>query len=53
MRTARSSWCRAGDYTYCEDTIDYEAVHGTHDGRGTFARYIVKPSWLLLPIPKG
>ena len=43
--------CRAGDYTYCEDTIDYEAVHGTRDGQGTFSQYIVKPSWLLLPIP--
>ena len=43
--------CRAGDYTYCENTVDYEAVHGTNDGSGTFSQYIVKPSWLLLPIP--
>lgn len=45
--------CRSGDYIYCEDTVDYAAVHGTHDGRGTFSHYILKPSWLLLPIPDG
>ena len=45
--------CRSGDYIYCEDTIDYAAVHGTQDGRGTFAHHVLKPSWLLLPIPDG
>ena len=45
--------CRSGDYIYCEDTIDFAAFHGTRDGSGTFAHYVVKPSWLLLPIPDG
>lgn len=45
--------CRAGDYIYCEDTVDYAAVHGTQEGRGTFSHYVLKPSWLLLPIPDG
>ena len=45
--------CRAGDYIYCEDTIDFAAVHGTREGSTTFAHYVLKPSWLLLPIPDG
>lgn len=45
--------CRSGDYIYCEAPVDYAGVHGTHEGRGTFSHYTLKPSWLLLPIPEG
>ena len=44
--------CRAGDYVYCEDTYNFAEFTGSRDGSGTFAHYVVKPSWLLLPIPE-
>ncbi len=43
--------CRAGDYIYCENNLDYAGYMGTTEGKGTFAQYVAKPSWLLLPIP--
>jgi L-iditol 2-dehydrogenase len=45
--------CVAGDYVYCENNIDFETFMGTCEGSGTFAQYVVKPSWLLPPIPDG
>lgn len=45
--------CRSGDYIYCENNYDFSDFMGTDDGRGTFAQYIVKPSWLLPAIPDG
>jgi len=44
--------CRSGDYIYCEDTYNFAEFTGSRDGSGTFAHYVVKPSWLLLPIPE-
>lgn len=43
--------CRAGDYIYCEHNQDFEAVHGSLEGSATLAQYLLKPSWLLMPIP--
>ena len=45
--------CVAGDYAYCEHNYDFEAFMGTREGSATFAQYVVKPSWLLPPIPDG
>jgi threonine dehydrogenase-like Zn-dependent dehydrogenase len=45
--------CRSGDYIYCESTYDFERFMGTREGSGTFAQYMVKPSWLLPLIPDG
>jgi len=45
--------CMSGDYIYCEDNYDFEAFVGTKNGSGTFAHYILKPDWLLPPIPDG
>ncbi|MDI7274728.1 MAG: zinc-binding dehydrogenase [Anaerolineae bacterium] len=45
--------CLAGDYTYCENSYDYAGFMGTPEGSGTFAQYVVKPSWLLPAIPDG
>lgn len=35
--------CRAGDYIYCQQPLDYEA--------GALSQYIAKPSWLLPRLP--
>jgi len=35
----------------CEHDLDFERVHGTRDGSGTFAQYVLKPDWLLPAIP--
>src|SRR5262245_1450001 len=43
--------CLAGDYIYCQNDRDFEAIFGTRDGSGTFAQYILKPDWLLQRIP--
>jgi threonine dehydrogenase-like Zn-dependent dehydrogenase len=45
--------CLAGDYVYCENNHNFESFMGTREGSGTFAQYVVKPSWLLPPIPDG
>ena len=45
--------CVAGDYVYCQNNTHFEAFMGTREGSGTFAQYVVKPSWLLPPIPDG
>jgi L-iditol 2-dehydrogenase len=45
--------CLAGEYIHCQDGIDTAAFLGTPDGTATMAQYMVKPSWLLSPIPEG
>jgi len=49
----KCSLCLAGDYVYCEHSHDFAQVHGTHEGAATMAQYILKPDWLLQPIPEG
>lgn len=43
--------CKSGDYIHCENTSDPLQSFGLQYGTGTFAEYILKPDWLLLPIP--
>lgn len=43
--------CLAGDYIYCEDTADFAAFTGSPEGQATMAQYMLKPDWLLFPIP--
>jgi L-iditol 2-dehydrogenase len=43
--------CRAGDYVYCENNFDFEKIIGNKNGLGTFGQYVLKPDWLLAPIP--
>jgi len=45
--------CRAGDYIHCERMHDFEAIHGSQEGTATLAQYLLKPPWLLMPIPDG
>ena len=45
--------CLAGDYIYCENTVNFNAFTGGPEGRATMAQYLLKPDWLLVPIPEG
>jgi len=43
--------CNSGNYVYCENSADFEKLMGNKNGLGTFAQYVLKPSWLLPHIP--
>ena len=43
--------CLEGDYIYCENTYNFAAFTGSREGSATYAQYVLKPSWLLSPIP--
>lgn len=43
--------CVSGDYIHCQQTIDVAAFTGSPEGSATMAQYLLKPAWLLLPIP--
>ena len=43
--------CIAGDYIYCQNNKDVEAETGNIAGSATYAQYLLKQDWLLLPIP--
>lgn len=47
----RCHLCVAGDYIHCENLGDVGAFLGTREGTATYAQYLVKPDWLLCPIP--
>jgi len=43
--------CRAGDYIRCLRPYSFAAFTGSPDGQACMAQYVLKPSWLLSPIP--
>ncbi len=43
--------CLAGDYIFCEHCVDFAAFTGGDQGRATMAQFLLKPDWLLVPIP--
>ena len=45
--------CRSGEYIHCQNTVDFSAFTGSDEGRATIAQYLLKPDWLLTPIPEG
>ncbi len=45
--------CRSGDYIHCENAVDFAAFTGSVEGGATLAQYMLKPDWLLTPIPDG
>lgn len=45
--------CVSGDYIHCQSAPSFEAIFGTREGSATYAQYLLKPSWLLSPIPEG
>ena len=47
--------CRSGDYIHCQNSYDVGAFTGTGSraGSATIAQLMVKPDWMLVPIPDG
>lgn len=43
--------CLAGEYIHCQNVIDFAAFHGSRAGSATYAQYLLKADWLLVPIP--
>jgi threonine dehydrogenase-like Zn-dependent dehydrogenase len=43
--------CTAGDHIHCPDQRDVLAETGSAYGTATYAQYVLKPDWLLLPVP--
>ena len=44
-------YCVSGDYIHCQHTIDPSAFTHQETGWATYAQYLLKPDWLLAPIP--
>ncbi len=45
--------CVAGDYIHCQHAPEFGEVTGSSEGHATMAQWLLKPSWLLMPIPEG
>ncbi|MBU0638115.1 MAG: zinc-binding dehydrogenase [Planctomycetes bacterium] len=44
--------CLRGDYIHCRNTLDPLRATGNTTGTATYAQYLVKQDWMLLPIPQ-
>ena len=49
----KCSYCISGEYIHCQDNYDYKKFTGTDGSTDTHVQYLIKPSWLLTPIPDG
>ena len=49
----KCSLCVQGDYIHCQSGQGVKQATGYEHGAGTYAQYLVKPDWLLVPIPDG
>jgi L-iditol 2-dehydrogenase len=49
----RCPLCLAGDYIYCQHCVDPLEACGCEAGTATYAEYVLKQDWLLVPIPDG
>ncbi len=47
----RCPLCIAGDYIHCQSLINVLKLTGNSAGTATYAQYLIKPDWMLLPIP--
>lgn len=47
----RCELCVSGEFLHCESYTDLDAFLGSREGSATYAQFIVKPSWMLAPIP--
>ena len=43
--------CARGEYIFCDDQRDVLQESGSEAGTGTYAQYLLKPDYLLFPIP--
>jgi L-iditol 2-dehydrogenase len=47
----RCALCLAGEHIYCPNQRDVLAETRSQAGTATYAQYLLKPDWLLLPVP--
>ncbi|MDX1931414.1 MAG: zinc-binding dehydrogenase [Capsulimonadales bacterium] len=45
------SLCVTGDYIHCQSGVDPLRTSGNRTGTATYATHVLKPDWLLLPVP--
>ncbi|MBI3923375.1 MAG: zinc-binding dehydrogenase [Armatimonadetes bacterium] len=45
--------CVAGEYIHCENGYDFDRFTGSPEGKATMAQYLLKPDWMLSPIPEA
>lgn len=45
--------CLSGEYIHCQDLVDVRAATGSPTGTATYAQYLLKQDWLLVPVPEG
>ena len=45
--------CASGEYIHCQSKVDFAEFHGSREGSSTMGQYLLKPDWLLVPIPHG
>jgi len=43
--------CLTGEYIHCQNVRDVHAITGSSTGTATYAQYLLKQDWLLMPIP--
>lgn len=44
--------CLQGDYIHCQHNVNPLESTGNAAGNATYAQYILKPEWLLVPVPE-
>lgn len=44
--------CLQGDYIHCQNFIDLEKRTGNANGGATYAQYLIRQDWQLVPIPE-
>ncbi len=49
----RCRLCLAGEYVYCQNSLDPHAVSGNSCGSATYAQFMIKQDRLLAKIPSG
>jgi L-iditol 2-dehydrogenase len=49
----RCPLCMKGEYIHCQQCLGIKQETGYEHGDGTYAQYILKQDWLLVPIPEG
>ncbi|MBV9864569.1 MAG: zinc-binding dehydrogenase [Abitibacteriaceae bacterium] len=47
----RCPLCLQGEYIHCQHTFNPLEVTGNIAGTATYAQYLLKPDWMLVPIP--
>ena len=45
--------CLIGEYIHCQNNLNALEVTGNTYGTSTYAQYVIKQDWLLIPIPDG